>query len=124
MINEDAKLNARKALESILDAKEMSEIEMFLERPAMIEAVRKVLFWPITNRGIIEPGVPSVPDRNFLLNLVSSQYAEQGMVSDESLGAELRAIWKAVNMLEGAFQQIESFRKVVVQPKEVKNTGR
>lgn len=114
----------KKMLEEVLDAKEISEIEMFLERPALVEAVRKVLFHPIITQGTLIQGKPVKPTQNYLLQLVSSQYANQGMINNESLGADLKAKWEATKLIHTAFENLKLFAKVDAKKEVTKNIAR
>ena len=109
----------KKLLEEVLDAKEISELEMFLERPMLVEAVRKVLFHPITTQGVLVQGKPTNPNQNYLLQLVASQHANQGLLNNEALGADLRAKWEATKLIYTAFENMKLFAKVEAK-KEVK----
>ena len=109
----------KKLLEEVLDAKEVSELEMFLERPVLVEAVRKVLFHPITTQGVLVQGKPANPTTNYLLQLVSSQYANQGMINNEALGADLKAKWEATKLIYTAFENMKLFATVEAK-KEIK----
>lgn len=114
----------KKQLEQILDAKEISELEMFLERPVMVEAIRKVLFWPITHQGVMHKGRSFEPHRNFLLNLVASHEAMRYFVTDRSIGKKLRLQWEAIQLIQQAFHELESLKKVVSIKLEQKNQAR
>lgn len=114
----------KKLLEEVLDAKEISELEMFLERPVLVEAVRKVLFHPIFTQGTLIKGKPANPTQNYLLQLVASQYANQGMINNEALGADLKAKWEATKLIHTAFENMKLFEKKVVEIKETKNIAR
>lgn len=111
-------------LEKILDAKELAEVQMFLERPVMVEAIRKVMFWPIAKQGTFEPGVSIEPNRNFLFQLVASQMGQGGVINDEMLGQEVRAKWKAVEWIQGAFKELEALKKVLEVEKVKENKAR
>ena len=111
---------AKKMLEEVLDAKEISELEMFLERPILVEAVRKVLFYPITNQGVLVKGKPANPTQNYLLTLVASQYANQGMINNEALGADLKAKWEATKFIHTAFENLKLFSKKVEETEKIK----
>src|SRR3990167_6253348 len=109
----------KKLLEEILDVKEISELEMFLERPALVEAVRKVLFHPVTTQGVLVQGKAVNPSQNYLLQLVSNQYVNQGMINNEALGADLRAKWEATKLIHTAFENMKLFATVEAK-KEIK----
>lgn len=114
----------KKLLEEVLDPKEISEIEMFLERPVLVEAVRKVLFHPITTQGTLIQGKPANPTQNYLLQLVASQYANQGMINNEALGADLRAKWEATKLIHTAFENLKLFTKSKVVEEVKQNKAR
>lgn len=114
----------KKLLEEILDAKEISELEMFLERPILVEAVRKVLFHPVVTQGVLVQGKPANPTQNYLLQLVASQYANQGMINNEALGADLKAKWEATKLIHTGFENMKLFEKKVVKEEVKKNQAR
>jgi hypothetical protein len=117
-------MEEKKLLEKILDAKEISEIQMFLERPIMMNAVRKVLFQPILSEGTMKPGEAYNPNRNYMLGLVGSQYANQGMITDETLIHDIKARFKATELIQIAFNELEKLRKVVEVEKTNVNKAR
>lgn len=114
----------RKILEEILDAKEISELEMFLERPAMVEALRKVLFWPVTHQGVFRKGKTLEPHRNFLLGLVASSSAASWFITNAAIGKQLRIQWEAIKLVQQAFEEIKRFQKKVVQTEVKENVAR
>lgn len=114
----------KKMLQDFLDPREISEIEMLIERPAMMEALRKVLFWPITHQGTMQPGKNYVPNRNYLLNLVASGEASRYFITDKFLGKHLRIQWEAINLVEKAFKEMASLKKEKVVDREKINKAR
>jgi len=106
----------KEQLEDILDGKEIAELEMFLERPILVEAVKKVLMRHIEST--IKPGKP-LGGFSFLLSLVSSQMARQGVINHQALGEDLQASYKAMSLIMTAFGELDSL-KVVKEEKEKK----
>lgn len=113
---------SKEILESILSPQEINEIQMFLERPALVEAVRKVLFWPIANQGTFFPNEPIKPNFNYIFQSVANDH--MGVLNNESLGQKLRSQWEAVQLLQSAFKELESLRKVVELEKPKVNKAR
>ena len=120
----DNTLQNKKTLEAILSPQEISEIQMFLERPVLMEAVKKVLLYPIMYQGVLERGKAPDPGKNFLLQLVASQYTRQGMINNQSLGEDLRAKYEGMTVVMSAFEEIKSLAKVVKDEKLVSNKAR
>ena len=110
-------------LKEYLNEKEISEIQMFLERPLMMEAVRKVIFRPVLTHGIMKPGQTFEPNKNYLLGVVSNQVA-QGMINNEMLGENLRASWEAVRLITNGFNELEKLKKVQETIKTKTNIAR
>ncbi len=114
----------KEVLEAILSPQEISEVQMFLERPLLVNAIKKVLFQPILSDGTLKHGEPYNPGRNYMLQLVASQYSNQGMINNEALGQDVRAKWKATELIEVAFRELESLKKVEAKEEVKKNLAR
>ena len=77
----------------------------------MAEAVRKVLLAPVYTNGVLVPGTPADPLKNFALTLSMEMENEKmgGVVPNEVLGADLRAATKAVRMIEMGFKKLKDY---------------
>lgn len=81
---------------------EIEKVEAFCGDATMREAVRKVLLTGLYVNGTVRQGYKPSPLQNFALAL-----AFDPRVSNEELGADLRASAAGINLLENAFKQID-----------------
>lgn len=105
-----------------LNTIEKSEIEKFLENTTLKEAVKKVLLSGIYFNGTLKEGEKANATRNFALALASVGIS-QG-ITDEVLGQDIRARAVGIGLLEDAFSQLETLKKVEVVKEKVKNPAR
>ena len=80
----------------------------------MREAVKKVLLAAVYHNGSLKEGVSADPTRNACFSLV----AQAPGISNEQLGADLRAMWEGVKIVENAFNKMTEYKKVESKPKE------
>jgi hypothetical protein len=73
----------------------------------MKEAVKKVILQEVYYKGVMQKGEPANPLKNYTLAMVS----KKGQFTDEQVGADLRATWEGINMVESGFQVIEKFKE-------------
>lgn len=92
-------------LQQILSDVELAKIEAFRSDKVMLEAVRKVLLFGVYNNGTIQPDAEAAPTRNFALAL-----AFRKDVSNDQLGADLRAAAEGIRAVESAFEEFISYR--------------
>ena len=96
----------------------------------MVEAVRKVILSGIYFDGVLKPGRPSDPFKNFILGKFagkiegSMQPPPVIMDSTEEIGLKMRAIIDAISMLETGFRELDKLKKVVPLKEVKKNKGR
>jgi hypothetical protein len=102
---------------SYLTELEANEIHKFVNNPIQFEAVRKILLTGLYSNGTLRKGVASSPTRNMAFTLVANIDKE---VSNEQVGADLRALWYGINALEGGFNELKRMARVVEPPKEKK----
>jgi len=106
-------------LKDILNEFETAQLEKLLDNPVLCEAIRKVFLFGIYYNGTIQKGLPADPTRNFTLAL-----AFQKDVSNEHLGADLRACTEAIRMVEMGFKELSRFKKEEEVKKEEPNPAR
>jgi hypothetical protein len=90
---------------------ELSDIEkekiiQFNKDEVLVEAVRKVLLATIYSNGTLRQGIKSEPIKNAAFSLVN----QAKEVSNEELGADLRALWAGVRALELGLQQLATYK--------------
>jgi hypothetical protein len=92
----------------ILNDVEKAAVQKFIEFETMREAVKKVLLAALYENGTLKPGIPADPTRNASFAIV----ANQSGASNEQIGAELRAMWEGVRIVENAFNKMAEYKKV------------
>lgn len=102
-------------MEDILNEIEVEEIKKFVANKTQFEAVRKVLLKGIYFNGVIKPGEKHLPNMNFALSLA---YAKSE-VSNEELGADLRACAEGIRTVETGFSRLVEIGETKVAPKVV-----
>lgn len=96
---------------------EREKIVSFNEDLVLVNAVRKVLLEAIYNNGVLRKNCPPDPTRNAALGMarLSGQILQTGQVippiSNEELGADLRALSEGVNLLEQGLLQLAKIKK-------------
>jgi hypothetical protein len=98
----------------ILNDVEQAAVTAFYANEGMRESVKKVLLAALYTNGTLKPGVTTDPLKNLALVHVS-QHPE---LSDEQVGANLRALYHGINALEVGFNNLANYKKV--EPKEKK----
>lgn len=92
-------------MDKYLDDKEKALVMEFVKHPDMLEAVKKSILYVVYNNGCLKPGESADPLRNFALGLFFSK--QDGSVTDEELGRDLRAIAMGIQLLESAIGKME-----------------
>jgi hypothetical protein len=100
---------------------ELAEIERFNANPILVDAVKKVLFSVINQRGVVKKGKKPMPLHNGALGLVSLAVSGRAVITDEQLGQDLRAYYHAVGLLESGFQDLAKIKVVQKEEKEEVN---
>lgn len=108
-------------LDKILDDQEKLAIQMFYDNTIQREAVKKVLLFGIYNNGVLRKGKPADPLLNFALGLVSNLGSQ---IKNEELGAQLRAAWEGINLLELGFSNLAIYKKEKEQMVDKQNPAR
>ena len=97
-------------LDDILSDAEKAQLEAFNANPLMVEAVRKVLLFPIYTQGLLEKGSPSYPLSNWLLKIVFPDHPSQPKPTDEQAGHDLKVKAEAIALIENFFTEIEVYK--------------
>lgn len=84
---------------------EKEQLIAFNQNPILREAVKKVLLAGLNENGVLKAGKQSNSTQNAALYLVS----QAGEVSNEALGADLRAYWNGLKAVENGFNKISEF---------------
>ncbi len=106
----------------ILNEIEKGKIIAFCEDKVMFEAVRKHLLAGLYSTGVLLPGQPADARTNWAFQLV---WGRNGEVVDpntkqlvavtphtnEQLGADLRAVVRGIQLVEGAWEEMASIKK-------------
>lgn len=93
-----------------MDNKYLSEeeevlISAFVKNEKMFEAVKKVLLAGLTDNGVLKAGEPSKPTTNAALALYFNR--QKGSVSNEELGADLRAYGMSCELIQSGFDHLK-----------------
>jgi hypothetical protein len=92
-------------LDQFLDETEQAKLAQFVMDEIMREAVRKVLLFDLYNCGTIKKGKVHRSHINFAFLA-----ADNNQLSDEKLGNEVRACWKGIDMIAGAFNNMLMYK--------------
>lgn len=93
-----------------LSDKELEKVDKFVKDKVQFEAVRKVLLDGIYNNGTLKKDAPADPLRNWALSLGAT--SNQGVhLTNEQVGAELRAMSEGIYFLEMALKQLTQISK-------------
>ena len=99
----------------------LSKVEVDLiaqanENPVLIEAIKKVILKGVYLQGVLNPDKPAKPMLNAALGLVAQ--TQNGLISNEDLGADLRAFFEGAKMVEVGFDQLATIKnkKEAVEP--------
>ncbi|RLF07588.1 MAG: hypothetical protein DRJ64_02675 [Thermoprotei archaeon] len=108
-------------MDEILNDKEVSEVQRFLENPVLKQAIEKIVLFGVYSNGTLQKGKEANPMRNFAITI---NEPDGKSMSDEQVGQILRAKRYAIEMLEEGFGQLETFKKVVEKEKDTTNKAR
>lgn len=87
---------------------EKQKISAFIKDKVMSEAVRKVLLAGIYYNGTLVKDEPANPAHNFALQLGFQSDVQGVVLSDEQIGADVRAQVKGIRLLEGGFLELSN----------------
>lgn len=89
---------------------EIAKIESFCKDEDMFEAVKKVLFAVIYEDGVVKKG-KKLNQRNGAFGLIANAYAQNGKISDDELGASLRAKFEGVHCVLDGFDKLKQIKQ-------------
>jgi len=93
---------------------EVLEIEKFNANPVLVDAVKKVIFAFVNERGVAKKGKKAGNIMyNGALGLVSQASTGKTAISNEELGQDLRAYYHAIGLLENGFQELALVKKQI-----------
>jgi len=95
---------------------EQDKIAAFNQDKVLAEAIKKVILKAVYSQGILSPDKPANPMTNAAFGLVA--LTQQGIISNEALGADLRAWFEGCKMVELGFTELAKIksREEVVEP--------
>lgn len=110
-------------MEEYLSVVEKEKIAAFVGDEVMFEAVKKVLLFDLYQNGTLKPDKKAVPVRNAALSLYFAN--QEGEISDEALGRDLRALASGIHTVEGAFGKLKGLGSGKTEtPSKPRNPGR
>lgn len=95
-------------LERILSEVEKKHLQIVLNDPVALEAIRKVLLMDVYYSGTLYPGEEANPEYNFALMMSAGR---DKAYSNEELGADLRAASTAIQLLINGFSNLSKFKE-------------
>ena len=105
-------------LDNILSVLEKAELAKFVENKVLTEAVKKVVLSAIYYDGTLVQNESADAQKNFCLAIATEK------LTNEELGAKLKASLAGVQLLENGFAQLSQFKAVEDKLKQTKNTAR
>ena len=99
---------------------EIAKIEAFCKDEAMFEAVKKVLFSAIYSDGVVKKG-KKLNQKNAAFSLIANAYSEGKDITNDELGAQLRAKFEGVHAILNGFEQLKSIKRNDVTIDELVN---
>ncbi len=103
---------------NFLNDLEKAAVEAFNNNEVTREAVRKVILHGVHTQGVLKSGVKHDPKHNWAL-----AYATRDELSNEQIGADLRATAQGIVFVERAFNDLSKIKKAE-EPKVKKNVAR
>lgn len=91
----------------ILTDQEKDKVMQFIADEVMAEAVKKVLLQAIYEQGSVKKGKNVEPLKNAALALVFKTVRNEAVITNEALGADLRAMAHGINFLEVGFDRLK-----------------
>ena len=89
---------------------EVAKIEAFCKDEAMFEAVKKILFAILYSDGVVKKD-EKLNQRNGAFSLIANAYSENKSITNDELGAQLRAKFEGVHTILNGFDQLKSIKK-------------
>ena len=104
-------------IDSFLDDNEKAALEYFADSDTMQQAVKKVLLSVVYSSGTLVPGKEPNAKRNGALSTAAA--AKQLGLTNEVLGADIRAFYEAISLIENGYDNFALYKK---QPEKVVDT--
>ncbi len=102
----------------ILNEIEKGKIIAFCEDKVMFEAVRKHLLSGLYATGVLIPGHEADARTNWAFSLVWDRSGQAMPRTNEELGADLRAMTRGIQLVEGAWNEMSQLKKPEAEEKE------
>ena len=118
----DKKSGKKERIESIVSDQEKVAIQSFVDNDVQREAVRKLLFFGITQHGAFSKGKTVEPTRNFALGIV--QLIQSQGLKNEDIGLRMSSIFEGAQILESAWLELELFKTQEEEPEPKENNAR
>lgn len=93
-----------------LNELEVSKVEQFCKDQEMFDAVKKVLFAVIYSDGVVSKDKP-LNQRNGAFALIANAYSEGKDITNDELGAQLRAKFEGVHTVLNGFDQLKNIKR-------------
>jgi hypothetical protein len=98
---------------TFLSERDKGKLKQFVKDGRMVEAVQKVLLSCAYYEGTIKKD--GIPDENFILDVVRRKS------TNNEIGAEVKAIYYAIKLLEKGFIELKQFGKEERRDKKKEN---
>lgn len=100
---------------------ERQQVEIFCNNKVMFEAVRKVFLAGIYENGVLKPGVPHNPMKNWAMSFHDRMTSG---VTNENIGAEVRAFSWGLNEIERGFGRLLEIKPEKAEPETKKKPNK
>lgn len=101
-------------MENQLTDLQKAKIEAFVKDQEMYEAVKTVLFAVIYSDGVVSKG-KQLNQRNGAFSLIANSYAEGKNITNDELGAQLRAKFEGVHCILDGFDKLKTIKSKSVK---------
>jgi len=111
-------------IDSFLNDLEKVHLQKFADDEQMKAVVKKVLLGGVYENGTLKAGKDPKPAYNCAFGYIQYADGNNVEVSDEQVGANIRALYEGIKALEYAFKVIEDYRTPDEKVGEQKNKAR
>lgn len=94
--------------DGILNEHQIDELCRLADNPILLEAIEKVVCYELVSEGVFEKDKPFDSGQNYILNYVQEL---GGVLNNERLGQDVRALMWGVLRLREGIQNIRGFKK-------------
>ena len=95
-------------MDSVLTDSEQLLVEQFYNNETMRETIKKILLFVLYNNGTVQKGKESDSLRNAAFGLIANDM--DGKLTNEQIGADLRALWEGIKLVENAFNAMSVYK--------------